>query len=121
MANNFMSERKDADSIYKEMIASFVSANGGKKLPKSTEQLCRKVYNACCEFLNRSGLMIGGNDLSRADVVSMEAIMTDSGDIQESQIDEVITEAGVRPVINLKADVEWVSGTGTSTSPYKIK
>ena len=29
--------------------------------------------------------------------------------------------ANYRPVINLKADVEWASGTGTSTSPYKIK
>ena len=122
MANNFMSERKDADSIYKEMLASFVSANGGKKLPKSTEQLCRKVYNACCEFLDRSGLMIGGNDLSRADVVSMEAIMTDSGDIQESQIDEVITEAEIpeedkevatEQVANLIAKMKACAGNNT--------
>lgn len=96
MANNYMTNsRRTAQEIYKEMMDSFVAANNGKRLPKSVVELCKKVYNAGCTFLEESGIMNGGVELSRNQVVSMEDIASDDTDVSENKIDDLVNEADV--------------------------
>ena len=43
------------------------------------------------------------------------------GGLNNHLVEGVSSYSGVRPVINLKSDVEITSGDGTSTNPYIIK
>ena len=95
MANNYMTTRRTAQDIYKEMMDSFVAANNGKRLPKSVVELCKKVYDAGCTFLETSGIMNGGVQIRRNQIVSMEDISSDDTDVSENKIEDLVNEADV--------------------------
>lgn len=91
---SIINNKKSVQQIFNEMMRT---VDADRTMSTTDYARCRKVYNACCEFLAKNHLLNAGTNMdSFGSVVSMEAF-DDEAPVENASVDDLVeevTEAG---------------------------
>lgn len=114
-ANLASNSLNTCSKLLQNQLISIITAED--YLDASLDQTCTATNTKTCQnynFLNQNGWTITANSQN-----SYEVYYTDND--EGLKLQSAYIQKAVRPVIALKNDVTYISGTGTAIDPYVIK